>query len=223
MLSLVPQAEKFAKFWICQAKLLARSGPFNVLQLYREAVSAGAEVSVPCLCSGRLPQDPGARFWNEFSLLELPVPFHAAGCAHAGWAPGQLCWVLMDPTGQRGILQPLLSSAQAEQQKPFLPFISNSGLHSHARPALTHVLLFLQPVEELRASPFNILKDAGQKLEGNLSIVASMSMGRGTPWCCQPGGNTVHTPSQHLVSLLRSVVKVWNPDLKNGTLFFCLG
>ncbi|KAL9823406.1 LOW QUALITY PROTEIN: cytoskeleton-associated protein 2-like [Geothlypis trichas] len=43
VLSLVPQAEKFAKFWICQAKLLARSGPFNVLQLYREAVSAGAE------------------------------------------------------------------------------------------------------------------------------------------------------------------------------------
>ncbi|NXA88417.1 CKP2L protein, partial [Melanocharis versteri] len=43
MLSLVPQAEKFAKFWICQAKLLARSGPFDVLQLYREAVSAGAE------------------------------------------------------------------------------------------------------------------------------------------------------------------------------------
>ncbi|NXH48885.1 CKP2L protein, partial [Dicaeum eximium] len=43
VLSLVPQAEKFAKFWICQAKLLARSGPFDVLQLYKEAVSAGAE------------------------------------------------------------------------------------------------------------------------------------------------------------------------------------
>ncbi|XP_063031189.1 cytoskeleton-associated protein 2-like isoform X1 [Melospiza melodia melodia] len=43
VLSLVPQAEKFAKFWICQAKLLAQSGPFDVLQLYREAVSAGAE------------------------------------------------------------------------------------------------------------------------------------------------------------------------------------
>ncbi|NXB62539.1 CKP2L protein, partial [Struthidea cinerea] len=43
VLSHVPQAEKFAKFWICQAKLLARSGPFDVLQLYREAVSAGAE------------------------------------------------------------------------------------------------------------------------------------------------------------------------------------
>ncbi|NXC05269.1 CKP2L protein, partial [Orthonyx spaldingii] len=43
VLSLVPQREKFAKFWICQAKLLARSGPFDVLQLYKEAVSAGAE------------------------------------------------------------------------------------------------------------------------------------------------------------------------------------
>ncbi|NWZ71457.1 CKP2L protein, partial [Acrocephalus arundinaceus] len=43
VLSLVPQAEKFAKFWICQAKLLARNGSFDVLQLYREAVSAGAE------------------------------------------------------------------------------------------------------------------------------------------------------------------------------------
>ncbi|XP_056364735.1 cytoskeleton-associated protein 2-like [Oenanthe melanoleuca] len=43
VLSLVPQAEKFARFWICQAKLLARSGPFDVLQLYREAVIAGAE------------------------------------------------------------------------------------------------------------------------------------------------------------------------------------
>ncbi|NWX26848.1 CKP2L protein, partial [Notiomystis cincta] len=43
VLSLVPQAEKFAKFWICQAKLLAQRGPFDMLQLYREAVSAGAE------------------------------------------------------------------------------------------------------------------------------------------------------------------------------------
>lgn len=48
VLSLVPQAEKFAKFWICQAKVLAQSGPFDVLQLYREAVVAGAEVSGAC-------------------------------------------------------------------------------------------------------------------------------------------------------------------------------
>ncbi|NWV14126.1 CKP2L protein, partial [Ptilonorhynchus violaceus] len=43
VLSLVPQQEKYAKFWICQVKLLARSGPFDVLRLYREAVSTGAE------------------------------------------------------------------------------------------------------------------------------------------------------------------------------------
>ncbi|NWT06553.1 CKP2L protein, partial [Mionectes macconnelli] len=44
VLSVVPQAEKFAKFWICQAKLLARSGPFDVMGLYRAAVCAGAQV-----------------------------------------------------------------------------------------------------------------------------------------------------------------------------------
>ncbi|XP_009999556.1 PREDICTED: cytoskeleton-associated protein 2-like [Chaetura pelagica] len=42
MLSSVPQAEKFAKFWICKAKLLARSSSFDVTGLYRAAVCAGA-------------------------------------------------------------------------------------------------------------------------------------------------------------------------------------
>ncbi|XP_061207778.1 cytoskeleton-associated protein 2-like [Neopsephotus bourkii] len=42
VLSHVPQAEKFAKFWICKAKLLTRSGPFDVTGLYRAAVCAGA-------------------------------------------------------------------------------------------------------------------------------------------------------------------------------------
>ncbi|XP_062452631.1 cytoskeleton-associated protein 2-like [Rhea pennata] len=42
MLSHVPHAEKFAKFWICKAKLLARSGPFDATGLYKEAVCAGA-------------------------------------------------------------------------------------------------------------------------------------------------------------------------------------
>ncbi|PKU33950.1 hypothetical protein llap_15750 [Limosa lapponica baueri] len=42
VLSQVPQAEKFAKFWICKAKLLARSGPFDVTGLYKAAVCAGA-------------------------------------------------------------------------------------------------------------------------------------------------------------------------------------
>lgn len=77
MLSHVPQAEKFAKFWTCKAKLLARSGPFDVMGLYKAAVCAGAVVSeacfssvaphVPHLCSSRFPQDPGVGFWDEFS------------------------------------------------------------------------------------------------------------------------------------------------------------
>ncbi|NXI64280.1 CKP2L protein, partial [Anseranas semipalmata] len=42
ILSHEPRAEKFAKFWICKAKLLARSGPFDVTGLYEAAVCAGA-------------------------------------------------------------------------------------------------------------------------------------------------------------------------------------
>uniref|UniRef100_A0A8B9YX70 Cytoskeleton associated protein 2 like n=1 Tax=Buteo japonicus TaxID=224669 RepID=A0A8B9YX70_9AVES len=77
VLSHVPQAEKFAKFWTCKAKLLARSGPFDVMGLYKAAVCAGAVVSeacfssvaphIPHLCSSRFPQDPGVGFWDEFS------------------------------------------------------------------------------------------------------------------------------------------------------------
>ncbi|XP_065507891.1 cytoskeleton-associated protein 2-like [Caloenas nicobarica] len=42
MLSQVPQAEKFAKFWICKAKLLTQSGPLDVKELYNAAAGAGA-------------------------------------------------------------------------------------------------------------------------------------------------------------------------------------
>lgn len=38
-----PSVEKCAKFWICKAKLLARSGPFDATGLYEAAVCAGAE------------------------------------------------------------------------------------------------------------------------------------------------------------------------------------
>ncbi|NWI67774.1 CKP2L protein, partial [Todus mexicanus] len=44
VLSHVPHAEKFAKFWICKVKLLARSGSFDVTGLYKAAVCAGAVV-----------------------------------------------------------------------------------------------------------------------------------------------------------------------------------
>ncbi|XP_038609683.1 cytoskeleton-associated protein 2-like [Tachyglossus aculeatus] len=42
ILSGIPAAEKFAKFWVCKAKLLARQGPFDVVGLYEAAVQSGA-------------------------------------------------------------------------------------------------------------------------------------------------------------------------------------
>ncbi|XP_050838782.1 cytoskeleton-associated protein 2-like isoform X3 [Serinus canaria] len=76
VLSLVPQAEKFAKFWICQAKLLARSGPFDVLQLYREAVSAGAEpVEELRETALNILKDAGQKLEGE--KAEEPIPLEA--------------------------------------------------------------------------------------------------------------------------------------------------
>uniref|UniRef100_A0A8C2THF9 Cytoskeleton associated protein 2 like n=2 Tax=Coturnix japonica TaxID=93934 RepID=A0A8C2THF9_COTJA len=43
MLCREPSAEKCAKFWMCKAKLLARSSPLDVMGLYEAAVCAGAE------------------------------------------------------------------------------------------------------------------------------------------------------------------------------------
>uniref|UniRef100_A0A673SZX5 Cytoskeleton associated protein 2 like n=1 Tax=Suricata suricatta TaxID=37032 RepID=A0A673SZX5_SURSU len=48
ILSSIPEAEKFAKFWICKAKFLASKGTFDVIGLYEEAIRNGATVSV-CL------------------------------------------------------------------------------------------------------------------------------------------------------------------------------
>ncbi|XP_038016077.1 cytoskeleton-associated protein 2-like isoform X1 [Motacilla alba alba] len=74
VLSLVPQAEKFAKFWVCQAKLLARSGPFDVLQLYREAVSAGAEpVEELRQTALNILKDAGQKLEGE--KAEEPIPW----------------------------------------------------------------------------------------------------------------------------------------------------
>ncbi|KAM6178281.1 cytoskeleton-associated protein 2-like [Rhynchocyon petersi] len=42
ILSSIPEAEKFAKFWICKAKLLAHKGTFDVIGLYEEAIRNGA-------------------------------------------------------------------------------------------------------------------------------------------------------------------------------------
>lgn len=48
ILSSIPEAEKFSKFWVCKAKLLASKGPFDAAELYEEAVKHGAAVSI-CL------------------------------------------------------------------------------------------------------------------------------------------------------------------------------
>nr|XP_030693239.1 cytoskeleton-associated protein 2-like isoform X1 [Globicephala melas] len=42
ILSSIPEAEKFAQFWICKAKLLASKGTFDVIGLYEEAIKNGA-------------------------------------------------------------------------------------------------------------------------------------------------------------------------------------
>ncbi|XP_043459905.1 cytoskeleton-associated protein 2-like isoform X1 [Prionailurus bengalensis] len=42
ILSSIPEAKKFAKFWICKAKLLASKGTFDVIGLYEEAIRNGA-------------------------------------------------------------------------------------------------------------------------------------------------------------------------------------
>nr|XP_048315612.1 cytoskeleton-associated protein 2-like [Myodes glareolus] len=42
ILSSIPEAEKFSKFWVCKAKLLASKGPFDAAELYEEAVKHGA-------------------------------------------------------------------------------------------------------------------------------------------------------------------------------------
>ncbi|KAM8787355.1 cytoskeleton-associated protein 2-like isoform 2-T2 [Rhynchonycteris naso] len=46
ILSSIPEAEKFVKFWICKAKFLASKGNFDVIGLYEEAVRNGATVSI---------------------------------------------------------------------------------------------------------------------------------------------------------------------------------
>ncbi|XP_075457902.1 cytoskeleton-associated protein 2-like isoform X2 [Ascaphus truei] len=42
VLSTLPEAEKFATFWVCKARLLERDGTFDVVGLYEQAVRAGA-------------------------------------------------------------------------------------------------------------------------------------------------------------------------------------
>ncbi|NXE43021.1 CKP2L protein, partial [Ptilorrhoa leucosticta] len=103
VLSHVPQAEKFAKFWICQAKLLARSGPFDVLQLYREAVSAGAEpVEELRETALNILKDAGQKLEGNLSVVGL------AGAWAGEKAEEPIHWGL--PTPCPGERQPIAST-----------------------------------------------------------------------------------------------------------------
>lgn len=69
-----PIVEKCAKFWICKAKLLARSGPFDVTGLYEAAVCAGAEVSkelssVPSCAPVGCPKAQGLDFGISLAVI----------------------------------------------------------------------------------------------------------------------------------------------------------
>ncbi|XP_029890486.1 cytoskeleton-associated protein 2-like [Aquila chrysaetos chrysaetos] len=74
VLSHVPQAEKFAKFWTCKAKLLARSGPFDVMGLYKAAVCAGA-VPLQELREVVLDILKAADQTSEGEKAEQPIPW----------------------------------------------------------------------------------------------------------------------------------------------------
>ncbi|NXR05605.1 CKP2L protein, partial [Semnornis frantzii] len=96
MLSAVPQAERFAKFWICRAKLLAEGSPWDLAGLYRAAVCAGAaplqelrEVVLDMMkaadqtTEGNLPSCPLCSPHCSFPLVpgakaELPIPCDTA-------------------------------------------------------------------------------------------------------------------------------------------------
>ncbi|NXK69317.1 CKP2L protein, partial [Sylvietta virens] len=93
VLSHVPQAEKFAKFWICQAKLLARNGPFDVLQLYREAVSAGAEpVEELRETALNILKDAGQKLEGNLSVVGLTGAWAGGGSLEPiPWEPRTPC------------------------------------------------------------------------------------------------------------------------------------
>ncbi|XP_055470234.1 cytoskeleton-associated protein 2-like [Psammomys obesus] len=58
ILSSIPKAEKFAKFWVCKAKLLASKGAFDAVGLYEEAVKNGAA--------------PIQELWEVLNILQDP-------------------------------------------------------------------------------------------------------------------------------------------------------
>ncbi|NWZ26703.1 CKP2L protein, partial [Asarcornis scutulata] len=91
ILSHEPRAEKCAKFWICKAKLLARSGPFDVVELYKAAISAGATVS-----RERRERFPLAPSCSSSALSTTVLPFSSLLSGenaeqHVPWEPTAPC------------------------------------------------------------------------------------------------------------------------------------
>ncbi|NXF93561.1 CKP2L protein, partial [Eubucco bourcierii] len=82
MLSAVPQPEKFAKFWICRAKLLADGSPWDLAGLYRAAVCAGAtplqELREVVLDMMKAADQAAEGNVGTGAKAELPIPCHPA-------------------------------------------------------------------------------------------------------------------------------------------------
>ncbi|NXP48155.1 CKP2L protein, partial [Heliornis fulica] len=88
VLSHIPQAEKFSKFWICKAKLLAQSGSLDVMGLYKAAVCAGAvplqelrEVVLDILKAADQTSEGNTCMWGgqvEWEKAEEPIPWETA-------------------------------------------------------------------------------------------------------------------------------------------------
>ncbi|NXE85341.1 CKP2L protein, partial [Cochlearius cochlearius] len=119
VLSRVPQAEKFAKFWICRAKLLARSGPFDVTGLYKAAVCAGAvplqelrEVVLDILKAADQTSEGNACIWGP------------AG-AWAGWGS-----LLLQAGKQHGLQSPTTPCPSERQRLPTTPSLTGRSLAS---------------------------------------------------------------------------------------------
>lgn len=82
IVSSIPEAEKFAKFWVCKAKLLASKGTFDAIGLYEEAIQNGATpvqelqevlnvLQDPCRSTEAVTSDTSAAGTNTTSAEEL--------------------------------------------------------------------------------------------------------------------------------------------------------
>lgn len=161
MLSAVPQAEKFAKFWICRAKLLAEGSPWDLAGLYRAAVCAGATVSVPCPAASSLPGTQGSAMGLSLVAQVTAHSPHRAAAASQGNASGWL---------QAGQCEGSATALPAEWAG--MPGCSQTLLCCWVVSGLCCIhlccaLFPLQPLQELREVVLDMMKAADQTAEGN--------------------------------------------------------